>query len=435
MGDSLPQLGLVLMLVILNAGFSGSEIALISLREGQLRRLEQQNETGRILARLARNPNQFLSTIQVGITLAGFLASATAAVSLAEPLVEPLDFLGRAAEPAAIVVVTLALSFLTLVFGELAPKRVAMQRAERWALRAARPLAAIARLTSPVIWLLGASTDLAVRMAGGDPSRRREDVTEEEVRDLVASQTTFSPEQRAIISGALEIGRRNLREVLVPRPDVKVLEADQSATEGVRQLVAFAHSRAPVVRGDLDLVVGVVHLRDLVGAEGQVGNHVRAATAMPESMGLIDALRTLQAERQELAVVVNEYGGIEGIVTVEDLIEEIVGEIYDETDRDVLAVVRRPHGGFVLPGRFPVHDLVDLGVDLPAGDYATVAGLLLAYLGRIPKGNGETVQVGRWCLEALEINGRVISLVEVRPVKADAAEGSLAGGGGDRPAT
>jgi putative hemolysin len=430
MSDSLPQLALVAMLVVLNAGFSGSEIALISLREGQLRRLEQQHQTGKVLARLARNPNQFLSTIQVGITLAGFLASATAAVSLAEPLVEPLDFLGGAAEPAAIVMVTLALSFVTLVFGELAPKRVAMQRAERWALRAARPLAAIARLTRPVIWLLGASTDIAVRLAGGDPSRRREDVTEEEVRDLIAAQTTFSSEQRAIISGALEIGRRTLREVLVPRPDVRALEAGQSAAEGVRQLVAVAHSRAPVVRGDLDHVVGVVHLRDLVGAEGEVGNHARVATAMPESMGLIDALRTLQTERQELAVVVNEYGGIEGIVTVEDLIEEVVGEIYDETDRDVLAVVRRPHGGFVLPGRFPVHDLVDLGVDLPAGDYATVAGLLLAYLGRIPKRNGETVQVGRWCLEAVEINGRAITRVEVRPVKADAPEAPLAESGG-----
>jgi putative hemolysin len=172
--EVLFQLALVAVLILLNAGFAGSELALISLREGQLQRLEQQHEAGRILARLARDPNRFLSTIQVGITLAGFLASATAAVSLAQPLVEPLAFMGAAAE--AMVLVTLALTFVTLVFGELAPKRVAMQRAERWGLMAARPLAAVARLARPVIWLLGASTDLVVRLVGGDPSRRREEV-------------------------------------------------------------------------------------------------------------------------------------------------------------------------------------------------------------------------------------------------------------------
>lgn len=405
------------MLVILNAGFAGSEMALISLREGQLRRLEQQHETGKILARLARDPNRFLSTIQVGITLAGFLASATAAVALAEPLVEPLDFLGGVAEPSAIVLVTLVLAYVTLVFGELAPKRVAMQQAERWGLLAARPLAGIARLARPVIWLLGASTDLAVRLVGGDPSRRREDVTEEELRDLVASQTTFTPEQRTIISGAFEIGHRTLREVLVPRPDVKVLDADQPAAEAVGQLVAVGHTRAPVVESDLDHVVGVVHLRDLVDAEGRVADHARAAAALPESMGVIDALRTLQTERQELAIVVNEYGGTEGIVTVEDLIEEVMGEIYDETDQDILAVVRRPDGSFLLPGRFPVHDLEDIGVDLPAGDYATVAGLLLSRLGHVPRKAGATVEVGRWRLEAVEIHGRAITRVGLRLIE------------------
>jgi putative hemolysin len=413
--ESVLQIGLVAVLVVLNAGFAGSEMALISLREGQLQRLERQHEKGKTLARLARDPNQFLSTIQVGITLAGFLASATAAVALAEPLVEPLGFLGAAAEPAAIVLVTLVLTFVTLVFGELAPKRVAMQRAERWALMAARPLAAIARLARPAIWLLGASTDLVVRVVGGDPSRRREDVTEEELRDLVASQAGFSPEQRTIISGALEIGHRTVREILVPRRDVKVLEDDQPASEGVAQLIALGHSRAPVVHGDLDDVVGVVHLRDLVDAAGTIGERAHTAVALPESIGVIDALRTMQTQRQELAVVVNEYGGTEGIVTLEDLIEEVVGEIYDETDRDILAVVRQPDGALVLPGRFPVHDLTDLGVDLPEGDYATVAGLVLSYLGRIPEQPGETVLVGRWRLEIIEVEDRAITRVRLRP--------------------
>ena len=410
------QVGLVAVLIVLNAGFAGSEIALISLREGQLRRLEQQHEAGRTLARLARNPNRFLSTIQVGITLAGFLASATAAVSLAQPLVGPLGFLGAAAEPVAIVVVTLVLTFVTLVFGELAPKRVAMQRPERWALMAARPLAAIARLARPVIWLLGASTDLVVRVVGGDPARQREDVTEEELRDLVASQTAFSPEQRTIISGAFEIGRRTLREILVPRRDVKVLDGDLPVTEGVGQLIAIGHSRAPVVHGDLDDVVGVVHLRDLVGADGTIGDHAHTAVALPESIGVIEALRTIQSQREQLAVVLNEYGGAEGIVTVEDLIEEIVGEIYDETDPDILAVVRQPDGALLLPGRFPVHDLTDLGVNVPDGDYATVAGLVLAHLGHIPKQPGETVNVSGWRLEVTEIRDRAITRIRLSPI-------------------
>ena len=416
MNDSLLQLGLVATLVVLNAGFAGSEIALISLREGQLQRLEQQHKAGEALARLARDPNQFLSTIQVGITLAGFLASATAAVSLAEPLVEPLGFLGSAAEVSAIVLVTLALTFVTLVFGELAPKRVAMQRAERWALLAARPLNAIARLARPVIWLLGASSNVVVRVMGGDPSRRREDVTEEELRDLVASQTAFSPEQRTIISGAFEIGHRTLREILVPRRDVKVLDADQPATEGVGRLIGLGHSRAPVVHGDLDDVVGVVHLRDLVGAGGTIGEHAHAIVVLPESVGVIDALRTMQIRRQQLAVVVNEYGGGEGIVTIEDLIEEVVGEIYDETDPDILAVVRQPDGALVLPGRFPAHDLTDVGVEVPEGDYATVAGLLLNHLGHIPEQPGETVHVGRWQLEVVEVRDRAITRVRVHPI-------------------
>src|ERR671910_1268804 len=181
------QLGLVLVLVVVNAAFAGSEVALISLREGQLRRLEQEGGRGRLVAQLARDPNQFLSTIQIGITLAGFLASAAAAVALAEPLVPLLGFLGRAAEPAAVVLVTMVLTYLTLVVGELAPKRIALQRPERWARRAARPLAVISTLTRPAVWLLSKSTDLLVRLAGADPGRQRQAVTEEEVRDMIAT--------------------------------------------------------------------------------------------------------------------------------------------------------------------------------------------------------------------------------------------------------
>jgi putative hemolysin len=422
MNSVLPQLGLVALLVLLNALFAGSELALVSLRDGQLQRLEAGGGSGAVLAGLARDPNRFLATIQIGITLAGFLASASAAVSLAEPLEEPLGFLGGAAGPVAIVVVTLALSYVTLVFGELAPKRVAMQRAERWGLLVARPLAVLSRVSGPVVWLLSRSADVAVRLMGADPDRQREEVTEDELRDMVAAQATFTDEQRTIIDGAFEIAQRSLREVLRPRPDVVVLDPDTPATEAIGTLIAAGHSRAPVaLDGDLDHVVGVVHLRHLVGATGPVRDHVDEAQFLPETLTVLDALRTMQVGRQPLAVVVNEHGGGQGIITVEDLIEELVGEIYDESDPDVLSVEHEPDGCLVLPGRFPVHDLTDVGVEMPAGEYTTIAGLVLAALGRIPEGPGDIIEVDGWHAEVLGVDQRAITSVRLRPASARSA--------------
>jgi putative hemolysin len=413
------EIGLVLLLVLVNAAFAGSEVALISLREGQLRRLEREGDQGRLVARLARDPNRFLSTIQIGITLAGFLASAAAAVSLAEPLVPLLGFLGRAAGPAAVVLVTMVLAYLTLVVGELAPKRIALQRPERWARRAARPLAVISTLTRPAVWLLSTSTNLLVRLAGADPRRQREEVTEEEVRDMIAAGTVFRPEQRRILSEAIEIGERRLHDVVVPRRDVVAIPADASVADAIGLLVGTTHGRAPVCRGDLDDVIGLVTLQDLVGAEGPVAGRVRPVVALPESMTVLDALRRLQAEREQLAIVLNEYGGTEGIVTVEDLLEELVGEIYDEFDPDSHGIHRQPDGSLVLPGSFPVHDLADLGITLPEGDYATLAGLVLHRMGRIP-GTGDTVQVDGWRLEVLDMEHRAITQVRLVPLPSSA---------------
>jgi putative hemolysin len=186
--------------------------------------------------------------------------------------------------------------------------------------------------------------------------------------------------------------------------------------------VRTTHGRAPVYRGDLDDVIGLVILQDLVGAEGRVADHVRRVLALPESMGVLDALRRLQAEREQLAIVINEYGGTEGIITVEDLLEELVGEIYDEFDPDSQSIQPQPDGSLVLPGSFPVHDLPDLGINLPEGDYATVAGLVLERLGRIPD-QGETVDVDRWRLEVLEVDRNAITQVRLVPLPRPSEDG------------
>ncbi|RKR93203.1 putative hemolysin [Micromonospora pisi] len=417
MGGHLTELGLVLLLVLINAAFAGSEMALVSLREGQMRGLARGSRSGRTLARLARDPNRFLATTQIGITLAGFLASAAAAVSLAQPLIGPLGFLGSAARPVAVVLVTAVLTFVTLVLGELAPKRIAMQRAERWGLLVARPLDLFATVVRPVVWLLSVATDLVVRIFRADPRATREDINPDELRELVVSQRGVSPQQREILSGAFEIADRTLREILVPRGEVTSLPAAMSIDEGLHLLAETGRSRAPVTGpSGLDDVVGVVHIRDLVGGGRSVGERTRPAVFLPETLRVADAMRQLRQQRHQLALVVDERGATDGLITMEDLLAEVVGELYDETDRDVESVVREPDGALLVPGAFPLHDLPDLGVNLRVpltGEYTTLAGLMLARLGHLPTEPGETLRLSGWTAQVVEVAGHAIRTVRL----------------------
>lgn len=415
---------LVGVLVLLNALFAGSEMALVSLREGQLRTLERESGKGaRTLVRLARDPNRFLATIQIGITLAGFLASATAAVSLAEPLVPVLDFLGGAANAVAVGLVTIVLTFFTLVFGELAPKRLAMQYSLRWALMAAKPLDFLSTAARPAVWALSKSTNLVVRVFGGGNESDGEQMSPSELRELVAGQRALNPEQREIIVGALEIHARRLREVLVPRRAVFVLPSDMDIAEARAALAGSGHSRAPVTgETGLDDVLGVVHLRDLLDDSADLTAAMRPAVVFPESLRVSDALRRFKADHEQFAVVVDEHGGIDGIVTLEDLLEEFVGEIYDETDRDVMGVQHRADGVMTVPGTFPIHDLEDLDIELtgpPEGSFTTVAGLLLARLGRVPEAPGDKVRLSGWEFEVAEVGQHAITTVRIRRLSSE----------------
>ncbi|MFD9733257.1 hemolysin family protein [Umezawaea sp. NPDC059074] len=430
MGEYGFDIALVGVLVLINAMFAGSEMALISLREGQLRGLERDGgRSARTLVRLARDPNRFLATIQIGITLAGFLASATAAVSLAKPVVPLLGFLGGAADAVAVALVTMVLTFLTLVFGELAPKRLAMQYSLRWALLVVRPLDFLSTISRPVVWTLSTATNMVVRVFGGNPDADNEDMSPEELRELVESQRGLNAEQRTIISGALEIHERRLREVLVSRRAVFTLDSDLSVADARTALAGSGHSRAPVARdGHLDDVVGVVHLRDLLVDDTVLVDVAREAMVLPDSLRVADALRRFKAEHEQLALVVDEHGAVDGIVTLEDLLEEVVGEIYDETDRDVMAVRTDADGAMVLTGTFPIHDLDDIGVELvdaPEGDYTTIAGLVLVVLGRIPERPGDRIEVSGWSVEVLGVERHAITSVRLRkvdrPSEADAS--------------
>ncbi len=428
MDPLLVDLLVIAVLVCVNGAFAGTELAVVSLRRSQLVRLsEEHGRRGRTLLALSEQPTSFLSTIQVGITLAGFLASATAAVSLAEPIEPALAFLGGAARASAIVLVTAILTFVTLVFGELVPKRVAMRRPEPWALAAAIPVAFIARTARPIIWLLSRSTELVARLVGAggrDDASSTRLLTDEEVLDVIATESDIAPIRRALVEGVFELRDRTVREVLVPRRDVFVLDASLSVAEAVLALGRAGHSRAPVAAaGELQDTTAVAVLGLLVvhpDQDGTVGDACEGEpTIVPDGALVQDVLELLQQTRRQLAIVADEHGTLVGIVTLEDLLEEIVGEVYDELDRDLAPDdprgYRRLEGGwFELPGTYPVHDLPDLGLVVPEDATAsTVGGLLLDAAGTIPV-PGQQVRCGDLLLMATVVDGTVVERVHAR---------------------
>lgn len=423
----LAEVALVLAFVVVGGAFAAAEIALVSLRAGQVSRLVATHRRGRTVERLLAQPNRFLSAVQIGITLAGFLSSAFGAVTLARPLADALRSAGMAAGAASslsVVAVTVVIAYVSLVFGELAPKRLGMQRPEPIAIVAAGPLDALARATRPVIWLLGVSSDLVVRLLGGDPKAGRDVVTEEELRDIVATNQELSSDERRLIAEVLDAGDRPLREVMVPRLDVSALDAGMTVAEALDVVEGRPHSRYPVVEGGLDDAVGFVHVRDLFSAHArrEPGTSLRALARplprVPDSRRALPALAEMRRGGHHVVLVVDEYGGGAGIVTLEDLIEELVGDITDEFDVDD---GRRDDDG-ARSGPRPLPDgpvdaqlrleefEEETGVALPEGPYDTAAGWMLAALGRIPA-VGDTAAHGDVVVTVAEMRGRRVEQV------------------------
>ena len=414
---------LVVVFVLVGGFFAGAEIALVSLREAQARVLSERGGRGRALGRLLADPNRFLAAVQVGVTLAGFLSAAFGASTLAGPFSDWLVARGLGegvADPLALVLVTVAISYLSLVVGELTPKRLALQRAEGFSLVVARPLDTIARLSRPVIWLLSASTNVLVRLLGGDPKAGGEAISQEELRDLVAAHESLSSDERRLIDEVFRAGDREVREVMTPRTEVEFLEASTTVSRAARQVAESGWSRYPVTGRDQDDVVGFVHVRDLLlpthpaGRAATVGDLAREVKRLPGTAGVLTALSEMRRENQHLAIVVDEYGGTDGIVSLEDLIEEVIGEIYDEYDEEVVADTdERPGGPHEVDGLLNLDDFAEVtGLRLPEGPYETVAGFVLAELGRIP-GVGDAVEVEGRTLTVLELDGRRIARLSV----------------------
>jgi putative hemolysin len=426
---------MVVVFVLIGGVFSGAEIALVSLRESQVRGMaDSGGRRGKAVQRLLSDPNRFLAAVQVGVTLAGFFSAAFGASTLSEPLARWLESRGLSAglsATLALVLVTIAISYLSLVVGELTPKRLALQRAEGFSLIVAAPLNAIATLSRPVIWLLSKSTDLLVRLVGGDPKVSGESISQEELRDLVAAHESLTSDERRLIDEVFRAGEREIREVMTPRTEVAFLDASMTASRAAKQVADSNWSRFPVAGRDEDDVVGFVHVRDLflpnhpAGRAATVGDLAREVKRLPGTKGVLAALSEMRRENQHLAIVVDEYGGTDGIVTLEDLIEEVIGEIYDEYDEEVAPEAGQPPGGpREVDGLLNLDDFTEAtGLELPDGPYETVAGYVLADLGRLPE-VGDTVEVEGRTLSVLELDGRRIARLLVSPPPAPADDES-----------
>ncbi len=415
--------------MLLGGCFAAAEIALVSLRESQVSSLRERGARGERLAKLVGDPNRFLAAVQVGVTLAGFFSAAFGAATLAEPLGNLLVSWGvpnGLSDTIAFILVTILISYVALVFGELAPKRLALQRTEAVALAAAAPLDRIATLARPVIWLLSRTTDLVVRLVGGDPRANREAITEEELRGLVAAHESLPPDERKLIDDVFDAGDRQVREVMVPRTEVDFLEVGTSVSRAARLAREAPHSRYPVYGRDSDDVVGFVHIRDLLdpdvpgGRAATVGGLAREVKRLPGTKKVLSALSEMRREGHHLAIVEDEYGGTDGIVTLEDLIEELIGEIRDEYD-EVGAAPARPGGPAEVDGLLNLDDLSEqTGLRLPEGPYETAAGWAMWKLGRLPvRGDVLTERPigdeGMWTVEILELDGRRASRLRVVP--------------------
>jgi putative hemolysin len=383
---------LILLLVVIQGIFVAAELALVSLRESQIRQLALRGKRGQLIAKLTSNPNLFLSVAQVGVTLSGFLAAAFGADKLSGDLAPVLERLGLSsgvADTISLVLITIVISYVSIVVGELTAKRLALQRAEGVALALAPLVDFTARVARPVIWLLGVSTNVVVRVLGGDPKISREEVTNEEIRSMVSGSTTLGDEERRIVEDVFAAGERSLREVMVPRTEVDFLPGDMPAHRAVRELIKAPHSRYPVIGDSADDVIGFVHVRDLLDPDlssrtTPVAEVARPVLSMPDTVRVLRALSDMRRSASHLAIVLDEYGGTAGIVTMEDLVEELVGDITDEYD--VVAEERvGVSGDLVIDGLITLEDFAEkTGLVLPEGPYDTLAGFFMARLGQLP---------------------------------------------------
>ena len=423
---------LLIVLILINAFFAASEIALISINDNKVRLMANKGDKkAQRLQQLLGEPSQFLATIQIGITLAGFLASAFAADRFAGPLVALIKRTGVGIpeiwlKNIAVILITVLLSYLTLVLGELVPKRIGMKKAEPISMAVVGPLRLLSVITSPFVKLLTLSTDGIVRLLGMDPGEEDEEVTEEEIRmmvDVGEERGAIDVREGEMIDNIFEFNNKTVEEIMTHRMAVAAVPVDADLPEILSIVHREKYTRLPVYDGTIDNVVGLLHTKDLlqhIGPEGlprdfQLRSILRKPCIVPQSKRTDVLFREMQRHKVHMAVVIDEYGGTAGIVTIEDLMEEIVGNIFDEYDADEIDFEKLDDHTYRVGGSVSLDAVEDyLDVDLPTDTYETLCGFVTGLLDRIPHdGEKPEIAYGGFTFRADKVDGRRITEVIV----------------------
>ncbi|MFO1434281.1 MAG: hemolysin family protein [Candidatus Competibacteraceae bacterium] len=412
------ELIIVILLMILNGFFAMSELAVVSVRKARLQPLaEAGNRGARAALGLAAEPGRLLSTVQTGITLIGIFAGAYSGATLAQGLgdwLRQFPAVAGIANGLSLGLVVAAITYLSLIIGELVPKHLALRNPERIAAAVARPMMLLAWLASPVVWVLDASTRLVLRLLGGTGASANQ-ITDEEIRTLLAEATragVVEPAEQAMISGVMRLADRPVRMIMTPRPDVVWLDLNDDPTETLQCLRDSRHSRFPVGRGNIDEVIGVIQAKDLLIAslEGRglaLEGMLREPVIVPDTVGALEVLELIKRSALKMALVIDEYGNLEGLVTATDILESIVGEMVREDDSTTPEITRREDGSWLVDGSLAVDELKELLKlrSLPhEEDFHTVAGLLLNHFAEIPKA-GDHFDLAGFRFEVMDMDG------------------------------
>lgn len=429
---------LIFIFLLLGSVFAGTELALVSLRGSQIDQMEQEDARGKRVAQIARDPNTFLSTVQIGVTLSGFLSASFGESSISPyivPIVESWGVPTSVAAPLTTIVLTLIISYCSIVISELVPKRIAMQRNEQIARAVVPAIHVFAKVCKPIIWLIGKNTNIIVRLLGFDPNETDSEVSDEELRVLVNTNTNLSKDERTILDDVFDASETIVAEVMRPRADVVFLDGDMPIEKAAAYVREMPYSRYPVTGKDFDDVLGFVHVRDLLDIRDPeaktVADVTREGISLPGTSKLLPSLELLRKRGIHLAVVIDEYGGTDGIVTLEDMTEELVGDIRDEYDLpEEKGGERTERTAFVngvatIEGGMTIEDFADLtGIELEDGPYETVAGYFLAHTGKMGEVGDTLPSDDGYDMTVTQVDGRRIETLEIRKhtVDGDAAK-------------